>query len=679
MTIGLPSQSITADGETYSPDEVRAILKKLASLGINEDKIIAQINPREAAALKRMGGSGKVNPATGLLSFDDGGGGGDGGGGDGGGGDGGDSGGGGNDGGDSGGGGNDGGDSGGGGNDGGDSGNDNGGGNYGGGWGDDSDNQSSDSWGSGWAGDLSGISSSDFGGAQNGGAFGLSGFGDASAYGGGYGNSYGDLSGASFGSSYGDLSGINAGDFGPSQSDQTAGAFGLNGPADASGYAGGYGGPAGSYGNLSGISAASFGGLSAGMNAAGPEAATTANENETQGNPYGDLSGVLGLGFGPAQSAGPANAGAFGLSGPASASGYNASASNSYGTLGGNPNAGTTANTEGAFGLGGPESAGNYGGAYSGNYGGAQAAGAPSANTSSTSQAATDAPTAASSTSYGPAAPIASSTSYTASPSFWSDPAGWLSAKADYVASHPGQYATNAMMMGVPVVGTVNSISSLLGGPTVGSAMQAGTPAGPADMSADLGGDGSAGRGPLSGLGSSASPVVAAPSLGVVGNPISQTYLDTSGKMLPSIVDANTPLDTAALTRAYLASKANPYRYGYGAESSYYAEGGPVTAPNPPTQTMLSSMPTMAYTDGQGSVGAVAAPPALSGYDMVGSDAPHASPTAPAPAAAAPSFMPPPQRAATYNTNASPVAAPISQNPNMGYSLGLPPLTGLKG
>jgi hypothetical protein len=257
-------------------------------------------------------------------------------------------------------------------------------------------------------------------------------------------------------------------------------------------------------------------------------------------------------------------------------------------------------------------------------------------------------------------APIASSTTATQSPSFLSDPLGWAYAKGQNIAANAPSYAVNAMVAGVPVVGTVNTLSGLLGGPTIGGMMQAGTPAGPADMSAYLGGDGSSAavRQPSSGVnvgGIGPSPVVAAPNL---------PPLRTLAQINP---------------RAFLNLLSDPYRYGFGSEHAFYAEGGPVTAPNPPTQVMLSSMPTMAYTDGQGSVGAVAAPPALSAYDMVGSDAPHASPTAPAPAAAAPSFMPPPQRAATFNANAAPVAAPISQNPNMSYSLGTPPLTGLKG
>ena len=78
-----PSAPIQAGGRQYSPREVQSLLGKLASLGINKDKLIAQITPQEAAVLRSMGGSGKINPRTGLLSFDDEGGGDDSGAGDG--------------------------------------------------------------------------------------------------------------------------------------------------------------------------------------------------------------------------------------------------------------------------------------------------------------------------------------------------------------------------------------------------------------------------------------------------------------------------------------------------------------------------------------------------------------------------------------------------------------------
>jgi hypothetical protein len=115
---------------------------------------------------------------------------------------------------------------------------------------------------------------------------------------------------------------------------------------------------------------------------------------------------------------------------------------------------------------------------------------------------------------------------------------------------------------------------------------------------------------------------------------------------------------------------------GYFDADAYFADGGLVSAQGAPVQPMVASMPTMAYTDGQGLVGAIAAPPGLTPYDSYGSDVPHASPMAPAPAAAAPSFGGPLQALGARNTNAAPVPAPISQNPNLRYSLGL---SGLRG
>jgi hypothetical protein len=44
----------------------------LRSKGRGKDTILAHINPREAALLKRHGGSGDINPDTGLPQFDDG-------------------------------------------------------------------------------------------------------------------------------------------------------------------------------------------------------------------------------------------------------------------------------------------------------------------------------------------------------------------------------------------------------------------------------------------------------------------------------------------------------------------------------------------------------------------------------------------------------------------------------
>ena len=49
----------------------RAAARRLQKQGRGGDTLLAHINPREAAALKSMGGSGTRNPATGLMEFYD--------------------------------------------------------------------------------------------------------------------------------------------------------------------------------------------------------------------------------------------------------------------------------------------------------------------------------------------------------------------------------------------------------------------------------------------------------------------------------------------------------------------------------------------------------------------------------------------------------------------------------
>jgi len=44
--------------------------KRLAAAGRGKDSILAHINPKEAKLLKKHGGSGKINPATGIMEFD---------------------------------------------------------------------------------------------------------------------------------------------------------------------------------------------------------------------------------------------------------------------------------------------------------------------------------------------------------------------------------------------------------------------------------------------------------------------------------------------------------------------------------------------------------------------------------------------------------------------------------
>ena len=52
--------------------DLATIAKLLRSKGRGRDSILAHITPKEAALLKKRGGSGTVNPDTGLPEFDDG-------------------------------------------------------------------------------------------------------------------------------------------------------------------------------------------------------------------------------------------------------------------------------------------------------------------------------------------------------------------------------------------------------------------------------------------------------------------------------------------------------------------------------------------------------------------------------------------------------------------------------
>ena len=67
LTSGLnPLQQALADAGRQ-----RLIMEALAAHGRGADTMLAHINPREALALKLMGGAGTPNPATGLPQFDD--------------------------------------------------------------------------------------------------------------------------------------------------------------------------------------------------------------------------------------------------------------------------------------------------------------------------------------------------------------------------------------------------------------------------------------------------------------------------------------------------------------------------------------------------------------------------------------------------------------------------------
>jgi hypothetical protein len=148
-----------------------------------------------------------------------------------------------------------------------------------------------------------------------------------------------------------------------------------------------------------------------------------------------------------------------------------------------------------------------------------------------------------------------------------------------------------------------------------------------------------------------------------------------------------------ATMRTYLGAATDPYTYGFGAERAYYApaaarggyfdadqyfaNGGLVSPLQPPSQPTVPPYPTMAFTDGGGPVGSIAQPPGLVASDAYGSDAPHASPMAPSVAASVPTMQPGLSTLAMRNVNASPAPSPISQNPNVGYALGQSPLSNL--
>jgi hypothetical protein len=62
---GRPAMPMRAGGQAAPPTSLRDV----ASMGRYGDTMLAHINPREAMMLKAAGGSGTVNPATGLREF----------------------------------------------------------------------------------------------------------------------------------------------------------------------------------------------------------------------------------------------------------------------------------------------------------------------------------------------------------------------------------------------------------------------------------------------------------------------------------------------------------------------------------------------------------------------------------------------------------------------------------
>ena len=745
-----PNQSISAGGKTYSPREVRALLQKLASLGINRDKIIAQINPEEAALLKRLGGSGKINPRTGLLSFDDDGGGNDGGGGD----------------------------------DGGDDGND-GGDPSGGGGGGGGGNGDSDGYGGGY-GDFDAAAFADAVAANNeamsnsiNDAMSYSADGDAPAPGAVQTGLLSDLYSSFFGRSDipatapGIYNGQNLiatpsaptlwGDQAPAPDpidpaiiqgelldpinvsapapDPAAPALAPEqyGPATLNEQ---YGGQiAAAMANIAALTAERDALLndpaySAMITADQQAAATQARAEATLAQTPEEARAAYDAREAASQAAREASDAARQAAAERGLDQFLADQAARDAALGINPtspgldpigNASLYPSVNnpdqysGPFTLGGPGSGGfglagtnvgsPYGGTVSETYPsfGLTAAGPYSSDQWGWGLAPASQPFSTD--------PVAAPSPQTAP-----NPVDWSAFQQQYNADQfTPNFATN-----LPA-----EASQLVFDPALPQTMTAPTPT----------------------LQEGLSPVAAAPSLnpndflnlfnGTLPNlgfdfsnlftgtqpdrdlEGSSDYYDSGGTepgwveptgLVPT-VEATQPLElmdreptrntgkppltdtpvqnpilpTQFIDWLHYAERNNPefgfYQTnrtptpyaahgGYFDADAYFADGGLVSAQGAPVQPMVASMPTMAYTDGQGLVGAIAAPPGLTPYDSYGSDAPHASPMAPAPAAAAPSFSGPLQTLGTRNTNAAPVPAPISQNPNLGYSLGL---SGLRG
>lgn len=680
--VGLPAKSIKAGGETYSPQEVRALLQKLASLGINQDKIIAQITPQEAAVLKGLGGSGEINPRTGLLSFDDDGGGGD-------------------------------------------SGSEGGSGNDSG-----SDSDSGGGWGGGWGGSELGGAGGEMGGANwGGGPEGSQADGTTDGTTGGqtdggdegddeaddevnpnldeYGRDMRDVYGADY---IGSLAGVTG-----SPGDPTSGAniFGTR-DEDTEDYS--------EFDDFMAVSKddplvdtileqtqgltrdealAMAEIISNSMQEGSPVSLSQAAEMAgiiggapSQDTAYGDLGygpgpagyagvftggspGVSGAGIG---ALGETGAGAFGLSGVQGQSEYgnlgniSGLAESAYGSLGSGPgpagyasawNSDTGVSGQGVGALGQTE-AGQFGlsgvQGVSSTYGGLTNAGLssltgeapagtfPAGDVAGTTGLLTmgtepgfvpgTAPTV--SDIYGP--PVYMPTTVDTSPVVTA-PVVTITKPATPVT--PPTIEVAPVVPVTPVVPVKPVVEGETTGPTVEELLIPGGDGGeqwirPTTLVDD----------------------VVAPK---TTTPATSTATATTPKTV-------IPKDQArAIVEAIVGRRRTPYLQsyytdGYNPEGLKFAMGGPV---------VQSSFPVTAYTDGQGPVGAIAAPPALTGYQAAGYDNVVGSPMAPAPAAAAPSLFGGGPLSAARNTNAMPVQSQISQNPNVASSLGYGPLARL--
>ena len=72
MPMGMPMEGAPvemAEGGIVGLPELKPIARAMASMGRQGDTMLAHITPQEAMMLKRMGGSGSINPYTGLPEF----------------------------------------------------------------------------------------------------------------------------------------------------------------------------------------------------------------------------------------------------------------------------------------------------------------------------------------------------------------------------------------------------------------------------------------------------------------------------------------------------------------------------------------------------------------------------------------------------------------------------------
>jgi hypothetical protein len=247
--------------------------------------------------------------------------------------------------------------------------------------------------------------------------------------------------------------------------------------------------------------------------------------------------------------------------------------------------------------------------------------------------------------------------------------------------NNPGTTALNIAVGAVPGLGIANTLSGLLGGPTVGGALAGLASGATGQASSSAGTD-------MGGSGDTGTPRPIPPS---ASDTIDLATFDPTAT--PTVTAPGPAPETTTALRRYLGLTGDPTKYGFGAEQrfygpaaaqggyfdadQYFADGGLVSPMQPPSQPTVPPYPTMAFTDGGGPVGSIAQPPGLAASDAYGSDAPHASPMAPSIAASIPTMQPGLTTLAMKNVNASPAPSPISQNPNVGYSLGQSPLSNL--